>query len=49
MVIFELNPIISFILSVAIGLVLYLIGKGAGKLLLKYMKYVKNKQIELES
>ena len=46
---FELDPIISFILSVAIGLVLYLIGKGAGKLLLKCIKYVKNKQIELLS
>lgn len=46
---FELDAIISFILSVAIGLVLYLIGKGAGKLLLKCIKYVKNKQIELLS
>ncbi len=46
---FELDPIISFILSVTIGLVLYLIGKGAGKLLLKCIKYVKNKQIELLS
>lgn len=46
---FELEPISGFILSVALGLVLYLIGKGAGNLLLKYIKYVKNKRIDLES
>ncbi len=40
---FELNPIISFILSIVIGLILYLIGKGAWKLLLKYKKYVNSK------
>lgn len=44
----ELNPIISFILSMLIGLILYFLGKGAWKLLLKYIKYIKNEQMKLE-
>lgn len=45
---FELDPINSFILSIIMGLILYLIGKGAWKLLIKYIKYIKGKQSELE-
>ena len=42
----ELNPIIGFIFSIIIGLVLYLIGKISWKLLLKY---IKNNRIKLEN
>lgn len=46
---FELNSIFSFILSIVMGVILYLIGKGAWRLLLKYIKFVNNKRNELEN
>lgn len=45
---FEPNPIISFILSIVLGIILYLIGKCAWNLLLKYKKCVNTKRIEFE-
>ena len=40
----ELNPIVSFILSIVLALILYLVAKGAWKLLKDYIKYVKDTQ-----
>lgn len=45
---FELNPIIGFPLSIAVGLILHFAGREAWKLLLKYGKYIHHKQSELE-
>lgn len=44
----EINPFISLALSIIIGLTMYFLGKEMWKLLMKYLKYIKNERLELE-
>lgn len=45
----ELNPIIAFILSLMISAILYFTGKGAWKLLLRFMRKITEEQKKLEN
>lgn len=44
---FTLNPILAFLLSLPISVILYITGIGAWRLLIKYIHYVSNKKREL--
>lgn len=44
----EINPFISLALSIIIGLTMYFLGKEMWKLLMKYLKYIKNERLKLE-
>ncbi|MCI8671537.1 MAG: helix-turn-helix transcriptional regulator [Bacilli bacterium] len=44
----EINPFISLALSIIMGLTMYFLGKEMWKLLMKYLKYIKNERLELE-
>lgn len=45
---FTLNPILGFLLSILIGMVLYILGTYAWKLLLRYIHIVSNEKKKIE-
>jgi len=44
----NMNPILGFASSILIGIILYFLGKYSWKILLKYIKYVKDEKLKLE-
>lgn len=44
---YSLNPVLGFVLSIIVGVVLFIIGIVSWKLLIKYIHFVTNKRKKL--
>lgn len=45
----ELSPSAGFVMSLVVGCLLYFLGNGAWKLLVKYLNYIKNVRMKLQN